>query len=115
MQRNFSTGVIISTYNNPQWLRKTLWGYACQTYGDFELIIADDGSDSETSDLIAGFSRSTFPKAKHLWQPDNGFQKCTILNKALAAAEADYLIFTDQDCIPRADFVEAHLRYAKKG
>jgi hypothetical protein len=22
-----SIGVIISTYNNPQWLEKTLWGY----------------------------------------------------------------------------------------
>ena len=24
-------GVVISTYNNPRWLEKTLWGYLCQT------------------------------------------------------------------------------------
>ena len=35
--------VIISTYNNPAWLQKVIWGYECQTYKDFELIIADDG------------------------------------------------------------------------
>jgi len=108
-------GVVISTYNHPQWLQKTLWGYACQTYRDFELIIADDGSNSATAKLIADVTRATFPNLKHIWHPDNGFQKCAILNKALLSAQSDYLIFTDQDCIPRADFVETHWRYAKPG
>ncbi len=110
-----SAGVVISTYNNPRWLEKTLWGYACQSYGRFELIIADDGSAEETRALIDGFRREAFPGLKHVWHPDEGFQKSRILNAALSAAESDYLIFTDQDCIPRRDFVETHLRHAEKG
>lgn len=107
-------GVIISTFNNPEWLRKTLYGYITQSHKSFELIIADDGSNEETRELIDSF-RENFPKLKHIWQPDNGFQKTKILNKALLAAESDYLIFTDQDCIPRQDFIETHMRYAQPG
>lgn len=109
-----SVGIIISTYNNPEWLRKTLWGYACQTYPFSEIIIADDGSGKETEDLIKEY-KTIFPCVKHVWHPDKGFQKPRILNKALFEAEAEYLIFTDQDCIPREDFVETHVKYAERG
>jgi len=110
---NTSIGVIISTYNNPAWLEKVLWGYTCQTVMPVEIVIADDGSGDETRKLVDSF-RDRLP-IFHVWHPDNGFQKCRILNQALLAAKSDYLIFTDQDCIPRKDFVEVHLKYAQKG
>jgi glycosyltransferase involved in cell wall biosynthesis len=44
--------VIMSTYNAVAWLEKVLWGFAAQTYRDFELVIADDGSGPETRDLL---------------------------------------------------------------
>jgi glycosyltransferase involved in cell wall biosynthesis len=109
----FSAGVIISTYNNPAWLEKVLWGYIYQSVKADEIIIADDGSGEETRLLIESF-KERLP-VKHVWHPDNGFQKCRILNMAILEAKSDYLIFTDQDCIPRFDFVETHLRYASKG
>jgi len=43
--------VIISTYNHPKWLEKVLWGYECQSYENFNIIIADDGSGDETSSI----------------------------------------------------------------
>lgn len=110
---NFTVGVVISTYNNPAWLEKTLWGYLYQTHMPDEVIVADDGSDSRTGDLIDSF-RGRLP-VKHVWHEDRGFQKSEILNKALVAAESDYLIFTDQDCIPRPDFIETHVASARKG
>ena len=105
-------GVIISTYNNPEWLEKTLWGYLNQTRQADEILIADDGSRDETRQLIESF-KGTLP-IKHIWQEDRGFQKSKILNKALVAAGAEYLIFTDQDCVPRKDFIATHERYAEK-
>lgn len=110
-----TVGVIISTYNNPKWLEKTLWGYSSQSYPSFELIIADDGSGEETKTLLENFRKDYFPKLKHVWHQDEGFRKCKILNDALVAAESEYLIFTDHDCIPRKDFIETHLHYARKG
>lgn len=107
--------VIISTYNNPAWLEKVLWGYECQTYKDFELIIADDGSGQPTVDLIERFRKNSLLTIIHVWHPDDGFQKSTILNKAIEAASSDYLIFSDGDCIPRKDFVNVHVTRATPG
>lgn len=108
-------GVIISTYNNPSGLEMALWGYFFQTHKDFEIIIADDGSTIETSKLIQEIQGQTSLRIKHVWQEDHGFQKCSILNKAIIAADSEYLVFTDQDCIPRQDFIETHYSYAEKG
>lgn len=109
----FTIGVIISTYNQPRWLEKTLWGYVYQTMPPSEIIIADDGSDSKTAEVIESFARKL--PIRHVWQEHNGFGKSGILNKATSAATADYLIFSDQDCIPRADFVETHYNMARTG
>ena len=93
-------------------MEKVLWGFFAQTVRDFEIIIADDGSRDDTRERIARLSADSALPIKHVWQPDDGFQKSRILNKAIAAAQGDYLIFTDGDCIPRNDFVAEHLRHA---
>lgn len=107
--------VIITTYNQPEWLRKTLWGFELQTEKRFEVLIADDGSGDETKQVIEEFKSRGVLDIIHVWHPDNGFQKCQILNKAILKANSDYLIFTDGDCIPRNDFVEVHIKNAKRG
>jgi glycosyltransferase involved in cell wall biosynthesis len=106
--------VIFSTYNAPAWLEKVLWGFFNQTVSDFEIVIADDGSGEETRALIQRMQANSPVPLRHVWQADDGFQKCRILNKAIVAAKGEYLIFTDGDCIPRADFIEQHLRYASQ-
>ncbi len=106
-------GVIISTYNNPEWLEKTLIGYMNQERRADEIIIADDGSGPDTCSLIERY-KAVLP-IKHVWHPDEGFRKTRILNLALTSATSDYLIFTDQDCVPRNDFVAAHLQAAHRG
>ena len=109
----FSVGIIISTYNNPLWLEKVLWGLMYQTHQANEIIIADDGSDNETKLLIEKYA-GTLP-LKYVWHEDKGFRKTTILNKAVLQSASDYLIFLDHDLIPRKDFVSTHYRNAQKG
>ncbi|MFN3136699.1 MAG: glycosyltransferase family 2 protein [Allomuricauda sp.] len=100
--------VIISTYNAEEWLKKVLWGFNCQIFKDFEVVVADDGSGPKTKQLLEELSDKVFYKIVHVWQEDDGFQKSRILNKAVTACSADYIIMTDGDCIPREDFVEVH-------
>ncbi|MHA7879532.1 MAG: glycosyltransferase family 2 protein [Saccharospirillum sp.] len=106
-------GVIITTYNSPEWLHKVLIGYGCQTDTDFRVIIADDGSTQETADVIEQHRDKGILTIDYVWHEDQGFRKCTILNKAISETDCDYLIFTDGDCIPRADFIATHRAMAE--
>lgn len=101
--------VIFTTYNHPKWLEKTLWGFSAQSYRDFEIVVADDGSSQETRDVIESLQAQIDIPIQHIWQADDGFQKCKILNKAILASRGEYLIFTDGDCIPHPDFVKNHV------
>ena len=107
--------VIITTYNSEEWLQKVLVGYSVQTELDFEVVVADDGSTGKTKTIIDSFKDSFKYPIVHVWQEDNGFQKCKILNKAILKTQSDYLLFTDGDCVPRRDFVAQHLKYKEEG
>ncbi|MDR0787822.1 MAG: glycosyltransferase family 2 protein [Gemmatimonadota bacterium] len=107
--------VIFSTYNQVRFLELVLLGFSVQSYRDFEIVIADDGSTPETTALIDRLRDETGMRIVHVWHPDDGFRKTEILNRAILASSGEYLIFTDGDCIPRADFVETHLRLARPG
>ena len=107
--------IIITTYNAPGWLEKVLIGYNHQSFTDFEVVIADDGSTEETKNLIDSYRQKVSYPIIHVWQEDIGFRKCTILNKSIIASTTGYLVFTDGDCIPHYDFVQAHHKKKEKG
>ena len=107
--------VILSTYDRPDLLERVLWGYAVQTQRDFQLVVADDGSDAETRALIERLREATGLDIVHVWHADRGFRKSEILNRAIVAASGEYLLFSDGDCIPRADLIEVHRGLARPG
>ena len=74
--------VIITTYNSEEWLRKVLIGYAVQTETDFEVVIADDGSNTNTKKVTESFSNKFHYPINHVWHEDKGFRKSEILNIA---------------------------------
>jgi glycosyltransferase involved in cell wall biosynthesis len=107
--------LIITTYNRPDMLAAVLEGCLAQTDKNFEVIVADDGSKQDTADLIAAYQARASFAIKHVWQEDTGFRAAAIRNRALAATDADYIIFTDGDCVPPPDFVASHRRLAERG
>lgn len=85
-----------------------------QTILPQEVLIADDGSGEETALLIKKF-QETFPvPIQHIWQEDKGFRKSAVLNKAIAAASAEYILQVDGDCILHKNFIEDHINRADK-
>jgi len=110
-----AVSVLFATYNEPQWLEWVLWGYATQSFRDFEVIVVDDGSRADTRAVIDRVRPQLPYRLRHFWQPDEGYQKCKGMNRGILLAESDYLVFTDGDCIPRADFLDQHLRLRQRG
>lgn len=105
--------LIISFYNKIRFLELVLAGLERQTHKKFDIIIADDGSGKEAVKQIENLSlKISFP-VTHLWQEDKGFRKNKILNRAIEASSADYLIFIDGDCIPHKEFIKEHVTNSK--
>ena len=108
--------VIVSTYNRPDALVKVLDGLLSQTHLPDEIIVADDGSTTETASVLKRYlSGMRVVQIKHVWQEDKGFRLACIRNKAILATDSTYLIFLDGDCIPERHFVEDHLDLAENG
>lgn len=115
MNKKPTCSLVTPTYNWPNALELLLLSIKKQTVLPNEVIIADDGSKQETTELIKKF-QSDFPVPLiHVWHEDNGNQKPKIMNKAIAKAKYDYIIEIDGDIIIHPNFVEDHLNYAEKG
>ena len=100
--------VVAALYNKPRELLLCLEGYRLQSFQDFELILADDGSMPEVDEICRNFAREVSFPITYLWQEDRGWGKLRMLNWAILEAKADYLCFTDGDCIPHRHFVKCH-------
>ena len=107
--------LIIATYNQRDALEKVLAGVSLQMTPPDEILIADDGSSESTRELIRNRQGRIPVPIRHLWHPDNGFLKTTILNKAVAAATGEYLVFLDGDCVPHPLFIADHQALAERG
>lgn len=106
--------LLISTYNWPEALELVLKSALNQSVVPNQILIADDGSTVETERIIQKFQKNSSIAIMHIWQENNGFRKSSILNKAVAASDCDYIIQIDGDCIMHKDFVEDHVNRAEE-
>jgi glycosyltransferase involved in cell wall biosynthesis len=109
-----NVSVIVPTYNRPGALKLCLKSLAGQSMVPSEVLIADDGSSSETRDFVQemqGALHDIFP-IKHVWQEDIGFRKPKILNQAVRQTTGEYLIFIDGDCMAHRHFIRAHVEHS---
>ena len=111
----FKTSLVISTYNWPEALELCLKSSLRQTVAPAEILVADDGSDERTAQLIARYRVQTSIPIVHVWQEDTGFRVGSIRNKAIARATGAYIIQVDGDVILHPDFVRDHVSVARPG
>ncbi len=108
-----TTTLIVATYNWPEALELCLHSCISQSVKPDEIIIADDGSTFETKNIIEHITGLTSIPMVHVWHEDHGFRLAAIRNKAIAAAQSDYIIQIDGDLILHKDFIKDHLTLAK--
>ena len=98
--------VIICTYNRAHLLGRALRALANQTMKseEFEIVVVDDGSEDDTPSVCEMLSRE-MPNLRYVTAGRNmGVPYAT--NLGIRSSKGDYVIFTDDDCIPREDWVE---------
>lgn len=107
--------LIISTYNWPEALALTLESILKQTELPHEIIIADDGSETSTKELIDQYIKKLPVPLKHVWHEDIGFRKTIILNEAVRQSSGEYIIQIDGDIILHPQFIKDHIKNAENG
>ncbi len=115
-QKPVKATVVIAVYNDWRLLACLLASLKAQWHDQFDVAIADDGSDSTFVAQVRQVQAQGYPfDIRHYWQEDKGFGKTIVMNRAVADAQNPYLIFIDGDCVVQKHFVDDHLRLAKKG
>lgn len=106
--QDIKISVIVTTYQRPLALNCVLESLANQLTLPFEVIVADDGSASDTRDLILSWQKiASFPVI-HAWQEDLGFRAARARNLAAIKSSGNYLVFLDGDCVVFPDFIDRH-------
>lgn len=111
---DFSVSLIITTYNWKEALQLNLRSVFAQTVLPREVLIADDGSGSDTKELIDSLRRESPVPLVHVWHEDKGFRLTSIRNKAILKAKGDYIIQVDGDTILNKYFIEDHIELAEE-
>lgn len=108
-----TVALIVSTFDQPDYLRRVLDAVNRQSRLPQEMLLADDGSGDETREIFSRWSAQQTLTCRHIWQAHAGFRKAHILNRAVAVAKADYLVFLDGDMVPHRDFIADHVAAAR--
>lgn len=109
------TSIIITTYNRPDALELVLLSALNQTVLPSQIIVADDGSDDRTRQLVHRYEQISEIPISNVWQEDCGFRVARIRNQAIAQVKSPYVILVDGDILMAPNFIEDHLKLAKVG
>jgi glycosyltransferase involved in cell wall biosynthesis len=114
---NTKISIVMPAFNAGKYIREAIISVLCQTFTDFELIIINDGSTDNTSDIIASFTDKRVYEIKNLHQG-----VAASLNTGLAHARGKYIARFDADdiCHPQRletqfDFLEQNPDYILVG
>jgi glycosyltransferase involved in cell wall biosynthesis len=89
-----SVSIILPTYNRLEFLRPAVESVFAQTFKDWELLIADDGSGAETQAYLASLHDP--PRTRVLGLPHSG-RPSVVRNAALREARGEFIAFLDSD------------------
>jgi glycosyltransferase involved in cell wall biosynthesis len=107
--------VIVAVYNNARALELIFLSLKNQTFRDFEVVVADDGSGPEIAEAVRSQDILFHFPVRHAWQEHDGFRKTIIVNEAVRMARGGYLVFIDGDCVLHRRFLERHWARKKAG
>lgn len=107
-----SVSILVPTFDRLEYLRPTLDSVFAQTWTDWDLIIADDGSSDELRFYLRGLADR--PRVKVIWLPHRGIP-AAVRNAALREATGTHVAFLDSDdrWVPRKLELQMALLHAR--
>lgn len=86
--------IVLPTFNRLRYLRPAVDSVLAQTFDNWELIVADDGSEGETAAYLATLTE--LPRVRVLFLPHTG-NVPAVRNAACRATRGEYIAFLDSD------------------
>ncbi len=104
MQVNIS--VVIPTYRRPQLLVRCLNALVCQHFDKnaYEIIVVSDGPDESTAGVMKQWTDTVIPVIRYIATPSKKGPAAS-RNAGWMNARGDLIAFTDDDCIPSANWL----------
>jgi len=99
--------IITPVYNSEKYISDTIDSVLAQTYTNWEMIIADDGSKDKSAEIIKKYTDSRIKYFK--LETNSG--AAIAQNKALEKAKGNYIAFLDSDDIWKPEKLEKQLRF----
>jgi glycosyltransferase involved in cell wall biosynthesis len=82
--------VVITSYNQARFLSDAIESVLTQTYSQFEIVVVDDGSTDNASEVVA-----RYPAVRYIRQGNQGLSAAR--NTGLRESNGAYLVFLDAD------------------
>jgi glycosyltransferase involved in cell wall biosynthesis len=83
--------VVIPTYNRKDFVLEAVDSVLAQTYGDYELIVVDDGSPDNTGEVLKRYGE----RIRYTYQTQQGVSAAR--NRGLELAHGEFIAFLDSD------------------
>jgi len=107
--KNISTSVIIPTYNRAELLSRAIRSVLAQTYQNWELILLDDGSTDDTTEIVNAYHDS---RIRYFYGENLGV--ACARNRALEKANGQHIAFLDSDDTWSHEKLELQLEVMEK-
>ena len=107
--------IIIPTMKRRAFLEETL-GYLLKTdypHDRLEVFIVDGGSTDGSKELVDRLQKNTFIRLR--WHSDQSLRVSAARNYAIQTTDAEMLLFLDDDCITRPDWVQTLIQPLLEG
>lgn len=96
--------IIIAVYNVEQYIEKCLQSILEQTYGEYEVILVNDGSTDNSGEICDRYAKE-YQNIQVIHKENGGASSAR--NEGLAVAKGEYVLFLDSDdYIKSDDFLE---------
>ena len=106
--------ILMSTYNGGRFVEQQIDSIIAQTFTDWRLLIRDDGSSDGTAEIVSRYADLHRERICLIESNGENLGACQSFARLLEGADADYMMFSDQDDVWLPDKIELTLRKMKE-